>query len=118
MPLAVRRFIYSLLAALGFIMMVPLVVTLRRLQAELFADPLAIETAIDPANAGRIQSVMLIFLFGITVATGFLYAALTTGTARAWRPRENGSVRCTRCGGELRFGVGRRCPACDQQLAW
>jgi hypothetical protein len=117
MPLAVRRFVYSLFAALGFMMMVPFVVDFRRLQAELLADPLAIETALDPAGAGRLQSVMLLFMFGMIVATGFLYAALTTGTARAWRPRKNGSLSCTRCGAELTFGAGR-CPACDQQLAW
>jgi hypothetical protein len=117
MPLAVRRFIYSLFAALGFIMMVPFVMTMRQFQAELLADPLMMETALGPANAGHISSLMLIFLLGMIIATGFLYVALTTGTARAWRPRTNGEVRCTRCGAELRFGDGR-CSACGQQLAW
>ncbi len=117
MPVAARRFIYGLLAALGFIMMVPPLVNLRRIQAELLADPFAVETALDPASAAQVQSLMLLFLVGVAVATGFLYAALCAGYAKSWRPRENGIPRCSRCAAELRFGVGR-CPTCDQQLAW
>jgi len=117
MPVAARCFIYGLLAALGFIMMVPPLVNLRRIQAELLADPFAVETVLDPASAAQVQSLMLLFLVGVAVATGFLYAALSAGYARSWRPRENGTPRCGRCGAELGFGVGR-CPTCDQQLAW
>ncbi len=117
MPVGVRRFIYGLLAALGFLLMIPAVVNMRRLQSELLADPFAVETAIDPAAAAQMQSLMLLFLVGVAIATGFLYAALSAGHARSWRPRENGTPRCRRCDAELAFGVGR-CPTCDQQLAW
>ncbi len=117
MPVAARRFIYGLLAALGFIMMVPLVVNMRRIQAEMLADPLAVDAVLDPASAAQFQSLMLLFLLGVTVATAFIYAGLSTGYAKSWRPRENGTPLCTRCGGELRFGVGR-CPTCDQHLVW
>ncbi|MGD8698280.1 MAG: hypothetical protein PVJ43_03250 [Gemmatimonadales bacterium] len=117
MPLGARRFIYALLAGLGFLMMVPPVVNMQRLQAELMADPFAVETALDPAGAAQLQSLMLLFLVGAAIATGFLYAALSAGYARAWRPRENGPPRCRRCDAELALGV-RRCPTCDQQLAW
>jgi hypothetical protein len=117
MPVGVRRFVYGLLAALGFIMMVPPVMSMRRLQSELLADPFAVETALDPVSAAQMQSLMLLFLVGATIATGFLYAALSAGCGRSWRPRENGTPRCGRCDAELAFGVGR-CPTCDQQLAW
>jgi hypothetical protein len=117
MPVGARRFIYGLLAALGFIMMVPPVVNMQRIQAEFLADPFSVETALDPAAAAQMQSLMLLFLIGVTVATSFLYLALSVGYARSWRPRENGTPRCCRCDAELSFGVGR-CPTCDQQLAW
>ena len=117
MPLGPRRFVYGLLAGLGVIMMVPLVVNVQRLQSELLADPFAVETALDPASAGQMQSLMLLFLVGVSLATGFLYAALSTGYARAWRPVRNGTPRCGRCGSDLDSRV-RRCPTCDQQLTW
>lgn len=117
MPLGARRFIYGLLAGLGFLMMVPPVVNMQRLQAELMADPFAVGTALDPASAGQMQLLMLLFLVGVSIATGFLYAALSTGNRKAWRPRKNGTPRCGRCDSEVESGV-RRCPTCDQQLAW
>ena len=117
MPTGARRIIYGLLVALGFVMMVPLLVQMRRIQAELLADPLAVGSALDPALAARIEPLLLLFLVGMTVATGFLYAALSVGYARAWRPRENGASRCPRCDAELASGTSR-CPACDQQLVW
>ncbi len=116
MPLAVRRLVYSLLALLGFAMMMPLMVSMRRLQAELWVDPGAVESALDPSAAWA-QGPLLMFLIGLALAGGFLYAALSAGYARAWRPKENGEPRCSRCGREVRFGLGR-CPTCDQQLAW
>ena len=117
MPAGARRFIYGLLVALGFVMMVPLLVQMRRIQAELLADPLAVESALDPAVATRLQPLMLLFLVGMAVATGFLYAGLSAGYARAWRPRKNGAPRCARCDAELASGQSR-CPACDQHLVW
>jgi hypothetical protein len=112
-PVAVRRLIYSLLSALGFALMVPLAANMRRFQMEFLADP----AALDPGTVEWAQRLLLLFGVGLILATSFLYAALTTGHARAWRPRENGSPRCRRCGAEVRFGI-RRCPTCDQQLAW
>ncbi|MGD8866879.1 MAG: hypothetical protein PVI01_04600 [Gemmatimonadales bacterium] len=117
MPAGARRLIYGLLVALGFVMMVPLLVQMRRLQAALLADPLAVESALDPAIAGRIQPLMLVFLVGMTVATCFLYASLSVGYPKAWRPRENGAPRCARCDAVLVLGMSR-CPACDQHLVW
>jgi len=117
MPVAARRFVCGLLAALGFMMMVPLVVNLRRIQTELLGNSIAIGNALDPAFAARLQSLMSLFLAGIAVATGFLYAALSAGHPKAWRPREDGTPRCARCDAELGFGLPR-CPTCDQQLVW
>lgn len=117
MSITLRRVLYGLLTALGFLMMLPLMVNIPRLQSEILADPLAGGLSVDPATAEWAVRLLLVYLLGLVVATGFLYLALTTGVARAWRPRENGEPRCRRCGVDLRFGVGR-CPRCDQQLVW
>jgi hypothetical protein len=118
MPVAARRFVYSLLAALGFAIMVPFLVAMRRFQSALLqVDPMDMESVLDPLGASFSEGPVLLFLIGLIVASGFLYLALSTGHPRAWRPRENGSPRCMRCGAELRFGLPR-CPTCEQQLAW
>ncbi|UCC47703.1 MAG: hypothetical protein JSV41_09445 [Gemmatimonadota bacterium] len=117
MPLTVRRVLYSLLAALGFIMMVPFMVNMRRLQAVLGTDPVAVQSALDAAAADWALRLTGALLLGLLLATGFLYAALSAGIPRAWRPHENGVPRCRRCNSEIRFGIGR-CPVCDQQFSW
>ncbi|KPK81407.1 MAG: hypothetical protein AMS25_06460 [Gemmatimonas sp. SM23_52] len=117
MPLTVRRVLYSLLAALGFIMMVPLMANMRRFQAALAMDPIAVESALGAGAPGWVLRLTGLFLLGLLLATGFLYAALSAGVPRAWRPQENGVSRCRRCDAEIRFGIGR-CPVCDQQLVW
>lgn len=117
MPLTVRRVLYSLLAALGFIMMVPLMANMRRFQAELGMDPMAVESALGVAAPDWVVRFSGLFLLGLLLAAGFLYAALSAGVPRAWRPQENGAPRCRRCHAEIRFGIGR-CPVCDQQLVW
>lgn len=117
MPLTARRVFYSLLAALGFVMMVPFMVNMRRVQAEVGMDPVAVEWVLDAAAADWALRLTGTFLLGLLLATGFLYAALSTGIPRAWRPEENGVPRCRRCNSEVRFGVGR-CPVCEQQFAW
>ncbi len=113
MSLAVRRLVYSLLSLLGFTLMVPLFINTRRLQAQWLEAP---EMAFDPSGADLGVPVLL-FLIGLVLASSFLYAALSAGYARAWRPDEDGAPRCRRCGGAVSFGVAR-CPTCDQQLAW
>ena len=113
MPIAVRRFLYSLLALLGFVMMMPAAVNMRRVQAELGVDPMAM----DLETSAWISRLGLLFLAGLSLAAGFLYVALSTGHRKSWRPVENGQPRCARCGAEVSFGIGR-CPACDQQLVW
>jgi hypothetical protein len=120
MPIAARRFVYSLFAFLGFAMMVPFLVAMRRFQSVLMAsggDPTDFEALLDPAVASFGQGTLLLFLIGLLAASSFLYLALTTGNARAWRPREDGVPSCVRCGSDVRFGLPR-CPTCDQQLAW
>ncbi len=113
MSLAVRRLLYSLLSLLGFSLMVPLFINTRRLQTEWLEAP---EMALDP-SADFLGVRALMFLIGLVLASVFLYAALSAGYPRAWRPDEEGAPRCRRCGGALNFGVAR-CPTCDQQLAW
>jgi hypothetical protein len=116
MPLAARRFVYSLLTVLGFVMMIPLTVSMRQVQSTFAAvDPTDLEAWLDPALMPVTSESALLFLAGLIVASSFLYLALSTGYAKAWRRRENGASRCGRCGGDARFGL-RRCPACDQQL--
>lgn len=118
MPLATRRLIYSLFAALGFIMMVPLSIAMRRFQAALASvDPTNVESILDPALTDFSQSSVLLFLLGLLLASGFLYLVVSTGYPKGWRPQENGSPRCSRCNGEVRFGVGL-CPACEQRQTW
>jgi len=120
MPIAARRFIYSLFAFLGFAMMVPFLVGMRRFQSVIMAsaaDPTDIEAILEPAAASFGEGTTLLFLVGLAAASSFLYLALTTGYARAWRPKENGTPTCVRCGSEVRFG-SPRCPTCDQQLVW
>lgn len=112
MSLAVRRLLYSLLALLGFALMVPMFIDTRRLQSQWLETP---ET-LDPSGV-VVGASALMFLIGLGLATCFLYAALSAGYPRAWRPDEEGEPRCRRCGGGLSFGVAR-CPTCDQQLAW
>ncbi len=113
MSLAVRRLVYSVLAVLGFTLMVPLFINTRRLQTQWLEAP---ETALD-ASANFLGVPALMFLIGLVLASVFLYAALSAGYPRAWRPDEEGAPRCRRCGGAVSFGVAR-CPSCDQQLAW
>ncbi len=113
MSLAVRRLLYSLLALLGFALMVPMFISTRQLQSQWLEAP---ETALDPSGA-VFGAPVFMFLVGLVLATCFLYAALSAGYPRAWRPDEEGAPRCRRCGGVLSFGVAR-CPTCDQQLAW
>jgi hypothetical protein len=117
MPVFVRRVLYGLLALLGFAMMVPFTVNMRRLQAQLAADPTAFGMNMSPADAEWISRLTGLFVLGALLAAGFLYAALSTGYAKAWRPAENGTPRCRRCDSDIGFGLSR-CPTCDQQLTW
>jgi uncharacterized BrkB/YihY/UPF0761 family membrane protein len=114
MPVAVRRALYGLLAVLGFVMMVPLSVNAPKVQSALEAtDPLAM----DPDVSAWISGLGLLFLAGLCVAASFIYLVVSTGYPKAWRPVENGQVRCARCGAEVASGL-RRCPNCDQQQVW
>ena len=116
MPIRFRRALYGLLAGLGLVLMLPLLVHGRRLQAGMLdADPMA--AAADPAVVEGLVRFGGLFLVGICVATGFLYAALSAGYARAWRPRGDGSVRCGRCGADVSRGAPR-CDTCGQHLVW
>ena len=120
MPIAARRFVYSLFAFLGFAMMVPFLIGMRRFQSAIMnasVDPADVEALLGPATASFGEGTTLLFLIGLLVASSFLYLALSTGYARAWRPRENGTPQCVRCGDDVRFGLPR-CPTCDQQLVW
>ncbi len=120
MPIAARRFVYSLFAFLGFALMVPFLIGMRRFQSvimEASVDPADVEALLEPAAASFGGGATLLFLIGLLAATSFLYLALSTGYARAWRPREDGTPQCVRCGSEVRFG-SPRCPTCDQQLVW
>jgi hypothetical protein len=121
MPVNVRRFRYGVLTALGIIMMVPMMVQMRRVQAALATiDPASFDP-LDPTfglgEAGAELGVLALFLAGLCVAAGFLYLAVSTGYPKAWRPLRNGSARCARCEAEVVFGLAR-CPTCEQQLAW
>ncbi|UCC73662.1 MAG: hypothetical protein JSV86_03610 [Gemmatimonadota bacterium] len=117
MPVSVRRFIYGLLTALGFVMMVPLMLASRRLEAEIMGSRFDLETGFDLSSAPGLEQQTLLFFAGLALAAGFLYAALTTGTRKGWRPQEDGAPRCSRCGAEIPFAV-THCPACDQRLSW
>jgi len=120
MPIAARRFIYSLFAFLGFAMMVPFLVGMRRLQSVIMTsagDPTDMEAFLEPAAASFTAGSTFLFLIGLVASSSFLYLALATGHARAWRPKENGTSLCARCGSVVRFR-SPRCPTCDQQLVW
>jgi hypothetical protein len=122
MTVAVRRFVYSLLTALGFIMMVPWMISMRRLQAAIGSDPVALEQALEPGGAlyqtvPGMQGDTWLFLLGLTLAACFLYAALSVGTSRAWRPRQDKPPCCSRCESEVAFGAVF-CPTCEQRLVW
>ncbi len=116
MSVATRRILYGLLTALGFALIVPLAVKLRLWEAELPGPQaaLGLGSAIDPSEWVR---PFMLALIGVALASGFLYAALSVGYPRAWRPQEDGLNRCSRCCGEVGFGVGR-CPTCDQHMTW
>ena len=116
MPVNVRRFIYSMLALLGLVMMVPLSINTTRMQAALEeVDPMTM--TLDPELSAWFGGLWLLFLIGACVAAGFLYLALSTGHAKAWRPVENAHPSCARCGAELSFGTAR-CASCDQRIVW
>ena len=120
MPIAARRLIYSLFAFLGFAIMVPFLIGMRRLQSVIMSsaeDPADFQALLEPAAASFTEGTSLLFLVGLLTASSFLYLALATGYARAWRPKENGTPHCVRCGSDVRFG-SPRCPTCDQQLVW
>lgn len=111
-----RRAVYGLLTGLGLTMMLPLLVHGRRLQAELAAaGPL--DAIVDPALAGRLLRLGALFVLGLTASSAFLYAALSVGHDRAWRPRRNGRTACRRCDAEVSPG-DERCAVCGQRLAW
>lgn len=111
-----RRTVYALLAGLGLIMMLPLLVQGRRLQAELAAaGPL--DAMVDPALAGQLLRLGALFVLGLAASSAFLYAALSVGYDRAWRPRRDGRTRCGRCDTEVSPGDSR-CALCGQRLVW
>ena len=111
MSVTVRRVIYSLLSALGFALMVPFAIEVRRLgAAELEAWEIGL-------GAERIALLLLLFLLGLLFSSGFLYAALSAGVPRAWKARYvDGIPRCGRCGAELGGGAPR-CAVCEQHIA-
>jgi len=116
MSVPLRRTLYGLLAGFGLALMLPLLVHGRRLQTELLeTGPLT--AAADPAVATQLARLGALFLVGLCLATGFLYAALSTGYTRAWRPHRNGSTRCGRCQRQVSEGA-RRCDSCGQHLVW
>ncbi len=115
-PTPVRRFVYGLLAALGFALMVPQVVAWRRLETAMLDRSAGLDW-IFQTDTAALGTEAALFLLGLLMASAFLYLALSTGYPRAWKPRENGEPTCRRCGAKLRFGMAR-CPACDQQLVW
>jgi hypothetical protein len=117
MPVIVRRTIYGLLSALGFVMMIPLMLASRGLEARLQGQPFDVQAGYDLSATPGLKQQSLLFLIGLTLAACFLYAAFSVGIPKSWRPRENGTPRCGRCGGEVPFGVAR-CPACEQRLIW
>jgi hypothetical protein len=117
MPVSVRRAIYGLLSTLGFVMTVPFLLTSRSLEAELGANPFDPAAGLELTNTQVFQQQSLLFLVGLTLAACFLYLALSVGIPKGWRPQENGTPRCSRCGAEIPFGVAH-CPACEQRLTW
>ncbi|MGD2153796.1 MAG: hypothetical protein PVG79_11065 [Gemmatimonadales bacterium] len=117
MSVSIRRTIYGLLSALGFAMMIPFLLTSRSFEAQLGSSPFDVEAGLDLSAMPGFERQSLLFLLGLTMAACFLYAALSVGSPRGWRPRENGTPRCSRCGAEIPFGV-RQCPACEQRLTW
>ncbi|NIN71830.1 MAG: hypothetical protein GTO46_07850 [Gemmatimonadetes bacterium] len=117
MPVSVRRAIYGLLSTLGFLMAIPFLLASRSLEAQLGANPFDPAAGLELTNTQAFQQQSLLFLVGLTLAAGFLYAALSVGNPRGWRPQENGTPSCSRCGAEIPFGVAH-CPACEQRLTW
>lgn len=117
MPVSVKRTIYGLLSALGFVMMVPFMLTSRSLEAQLGSNPFDVEAGLDLSAASGFEAQSLLFLLGLCIAAGFLYAALSVGNRRGWRPLENGTPRCARCGADIPFAVAH-CPTCEQRLRW
>ncbi len=117
MPVSVRRTIYGLLSALGFVLMIPFMLTSRSLEAQLGANPLDPAAGLDMSAMPGFEQQSLLFLLGLTLAAGFLYLALSVGNPKGWRPQENGTPRCSRCGAEIPFGVAH-CPSCEQRLTW
>ena len=97
--------------------MIPFMLTSRRLNAELAQNPFDLQTGVDLSAIPGIEQQFLLALVGLTLAASFLYAALSAGTPRGWRPQENGAPRCRRCGAEILFRVAH-CPACEQRLTW
>jgi hypothetical protein len=98
-------------------MMIPFMLTSRRLDAELARSPFDLQTGFDLSAIPGIEQQFLLAFVGLSVAASFLYAAVSTGTPKGWRPRENGTPRCRRCGAEIPFGVAH-CPTCEQRLTW
>lgn len=117
MPVSVRRIIYGLLSVLGLAMMVPMLLTSRSLETELGGNPFDPAAGLDWSATPGLEGQMFLFLLGALLAAGFLYAALSVGYPRGWRPQENGAPRCSRCAAAIPFGV-RHCPACEQRLIW
>jgi hypothetical protein len=117
MPVSVRRTIYGLLAALGFVMMIPLSLTSRSLEAQLGTNPFGPAAGLDMGAMPGLEQQSLLFFLGLILAACFLYAAVSVGYPRGWRPQENGTPHCSRCGAEIPFAVAH-CPACEQRLTW
>ncbi len=117
MPVPVRRAVYGLLSALGFVMMIPFILTQRSLEAQLGGNPFDVGAGLDLSSTPGLEQQLLLFFLGLILAACFLYAALSAGYPRAWRPQENGTPRCSRCGAEIPFGVAH-CPVCEQRLTW
>ncbi|MGD8239579.1 MAG: hypothetical protein PVH68_13550, partial [Armatimonadota bacterium] len=84
MPVSVRRTIYGLLSALGFVMMIPLMLTSRTLEAQLGANPLDPQVGLGLGTVPGFEQQSLLFLLGLTLAACFLYAALSVGYPRGW----------------------------------
>jgi hypothetical protein len=117
MPVSVRRTIYGLLSALGLVMMIPFMLTSRSLEAQLGGNPFDVQAGLDLGATPGFEQQSLLFFLGLALAACFLYLALSVGNPKGWRPQENGSPRCSRCGAEIPFAVAH-CPACEQRLTW
>ncbi len=112
MSVTAQRVLYGLLTALGFALTVPLAVTYRQLSS-LAIDPIALQ---ESGELGELYRVTLLALAGLALVTGFLYAALSVGYPRAWRPARGSVTLCARCSAEIGPSVDR-CPVCDQQFS-